>query len=136
MVTSAQLPAVAQKIYIECKKCGVERYHVVLAHTKTDAAKVECEVCHKKSTYKLAGAKKKTAVKKTKAEKKIITRWDEVKDMVNEGEKRPYNMKISFSKDMTIDHPKFGLGVVISTQAQSIEVVFPDGSRSLVHNRQ
>ena len=53
-----ELPAVARNIHLDCKKCGVERYHVVVAHTTATSAKVKCEVCGARRTYKLAKHKK------------------------------------------------------------------------------
>lgn len=130
------LPAVAQRFYTDCKKCGVERYHVVLAHTNATSAKIECEVCHAKRQFKLPSkqAKKRSAVKPS-AKKIALSRWDEVKDRVSEGSKVAYNMKQKFSKDTTLQHPKFGLGLIVGVTPQSIEVVFEDTTRSLVHNR-
>lgn len=54
-----ELPKVASNIYIECKKCGQERYHKVLTHVNEASMKVECEVCHGKRTYKMSEGKDK-----------------------------------------------------------------------------
>ena len=53
------LPPVARKVYAECKKCGVDRYRIVIAHTSSTAAKLQCEVCNAKSVYKLEGTGKR-----------------------------------------------------------------------------
>jgi hypothetical protein len=129
------LPAVASRMYTDCKKCGVERFHIVLAHPTAASAKIECEVCHAKRTFKLESPKKKkTGVKKTRVPS-ASTRWEEVSKHLDEKSKQPYNMKAAFSLNSTIDHPKFGLGVVTAIVGQSMEVVFIDATRSLVHNR-
>ena len=47
------LPPVAKSFYTFCKKCDVDRYHMVLAHTSSTTAKIECEVCHSRKTYSL-----------------------------------------------------------------------------------
>jgi hypothetical protein len=139
------LPPVARKVYAVCKKCGVDRYHVVIAHTSTTAAKLQCEVCNAKSVYKLEGAskKKKKAVsedgaeaappksaRKTGSEK----RWRDLRDKTP-GSATAYTMKAAFLPQTSIQHPKFGLGIVVGVTPQSITVVFEDGERSLVHNR-
>ncbi|MBX7232542.1 MAG: hypothetical protein K1X29_10700 [Bdellovibrionales bacterium] len=133
------LPPVAQRTYVECKKCGCDRFHVVVAHTTATSAKVECEVCHAKKTLKVDSgkpkkAKTKVGVKRVQT-KAISNRWDEVRSVLNETQKQPYNMKANFPLHTTIEHPKFGVGVVTAAALQSIEVVFEDGTRSLVHNR-
>lgn len=136
MTATLALPAVASRTYSECKKCGVERFHVVVAHTSPTAAKLECEVCHTKKTFKLEAAKKKRATKpKTAKAGSAASRWDDVKNLVNEGEQKNYSMKNTFTLHNTINHPKFGVGIVTAVQSQSMEVVFEDGMRSLVHSR-
>lgn len=134
------LPAVASRTYTECKKCAVERYHIVLAHTSATAAKIECEVCHAKRTFKLESPKAKAKGKSkvpsaAKAKATANAKWEEVQKVLDEKSKRPYSMKVGFTVNATIDHPKFGIGVVTVATAQSVEVVFADGIRSLVHNR-
>ena len=139
MTTTATtaLPAVASRMYAECKKCGVERFHIVLAHPTAVSAKIECEVCHAKRTFKLESPKakaKKPGAKKTRAPS-ASTRWEEVSKHLDEKSKQTYSMKAAFTVNCTIDHPKFGLGVVTAIAGQSMEVVFADATRSLVHNR-
>jgi uncharacterized Zn finger protein len=135
-----ELPAVATNIHLMCKKCGVERYHVVVAHTATGGAKVKCEVCGASSTFKLAkpkkaavaGAKKKAP--KTKAPD-FAAMWSELKTQIGTERVVPYNMKTRFSLANAIEHPKFGIGFVTSATPEKIEVVFQEGGRALVHNR-
>lgn len=130
------LPPVAQKIYIQCKKCDCERYHVVTAHTTASSAKVECEVCHAKSTYKLPSVARKAKAKaKTRISAKKVDRWEEVKGLIDNDAKQSYNMKMTFGMHATIEHPKFGVGIVTAIQGHAIEVTFEDGPRSLVHSR-
>jgi hypothetical protein len=137
MTSLSTLPPVAQRTYTDCKKCGCERFHVVVAHTSPTAAKLECEVCKTKRTLKLENKKlKKTGAKGAKKVRVSAGgRWEEVKGLVNTDEKQAYNMKKSFTLNCTIDHPKFGIGVVTAIAGNSMEVVFEDGTRSLVHNR-
>ncbi|MBX3019587.1 MAG: hypothetical protein KF767_16990 [Bdellovibrionaceae bacterium] len=140
--TLAELPAVAKSIYLECKKCEAERYHKVLAHTTATSAKVECEVCGSKKTYKLPSAKK-AAAKKPGTGKPRVARASKAEEHKNEfeklmggnGEAQKYNMKLKFENNAKIDHPKFGMGVVRSSLSDKIEVVFQDEVRNLVHNR-
>lgn len=132
MTTEQTLPAVAQKVYIECKKCNAERYHVVLAHKTATSAKVECEVCKKKSTYSIAKKVKKPAKKRSA----VVSgaKWTELIEKAK-GNPVPYTMKGKFGIDTAIQHPKFGLGVIIQSQPGQIEVVFEVGTKNLIHNR-
>lgn len=47
----------------------------------------------------------------------------------------PYKMQSQYQPRMVIEHPKFGLGVVIKSFEDKIEVNFSDGAKALVHNR-
>ena len=132
MTTEQTLPAVAQKVYIECKKCNAERYHVVLAHKTPTSAKVECEVCKKKSTYSIA----KKAAKKPAKKRAVVggAKWTDLVEKAK-GTPVPYTMKGKFGLDTAIQHPKFGLGVIIVSAPGQIEVVFEEGTKNLIHNR-
>src|SRR5580704_17148379 len=95
------LPPVARKVYAECKKCAVDRYHIVIAHTSSTAAKLQCEVCNAKSVYKLEGTgKKKKAVdgaepKPSARNSGSEKRWRDLKEKTT-GTSAAYNMKASF----------------------------------------
>src|SRR5882757_1224757 len=133
------LPAVAKKIYYPCKKCGVERYQVVISHNGPTSARLECEVCKSKTAFKLEEPKRtRTAVPKKPSTKSRVAnhvaRFTELRDK-NSEKPRPYNMKGDFDVGTVLEHPKFGLGFVILSSIQAIQVVFEDEERSLVHNR-
>jgi len=141
-----ELPAVARNIHLMCKKCGVERFHVVVAHTSAVAAKVKCEVCGAQSTFKLpkAKAEKKASATKTGAAKKKSTKkadldfsamWTDLKTQIGTERLVPYNMKTKYSLANAIEHPKFGIGFVTNATNEKIDVVFQEGGRALVHNR-
>jgi hypothetical protein len=137
-----ELPAVARNIHLFCKKCNVERYFVVVAHTSATSAKTKCEVCGATKTFKLEAAKKpakaasKSGVKKTPRVKGPTPEeiWTSLRDS-SKSEAKPYNMKGKFEVDTAIQHPKFGLGFVRTSAIEKIEVAFQEGVRSLVHNR-
>ncbi len=128
-----QLPPVAQKVYQFCKKCDCERYHVVLAHVDSETAKLECEVCKKKSRMSI---KKKVAKPRKSATPKVSSadKWSELIER-NSTDASPYNQKSKYSTNTKIDHARFGLGVVTGVVGNQMEVVFEDGIKSLVHNR-
>ena len=132
------LPAVASKHYAHCKKCDQERYLLVLAHTNETTAKVECEVCHAKSTLKLkkaTTAKPRKASVKTKSQVNLANEWQAVMEKTSTVPRSPYQVKAKFSKDAVIDHPHFGHGLVMAVTPLKIDVLFESGIKSLVHNR-
>ena len=136
-----QLPAVAKKVYFKCNKCDTDRYQVVLSHTSATSAKLECEVCKSKNTFKLEEPKaRRTAVPKkpgTKTKSKAsshVAKWTQLRD--SNGDKAiGYNMKKGFEVGAALEHPKFGLGFVVNVSDAAIQVIFEDEQRQLVHNR-
>lgn len=137
------LPDVAKRVFLDCKKCECGRYHVVVAHLTKSSAKVECEVCKSKKTFKLEKPKKTLAEKaKTKSARiakaapaKQMDKFTELKGKFGSGNILPYKMTVSFTLNSAIDHPKFGLGIVTEVGSNSIQVTFQDLDRSLVHGR-
>jgi hypothetical protein len=147
--TLNELPAVARNINLPCKKCGVDRYFVVVAHTSPTSAKVKCEVCGAQKTFKLGAEKKEKKAKtpgvgrgNTLKEKAIAKRaaeynalFADLKKQIGMDNIQPYEMKKKYAMASAVKHPKFGMGFVTSVTADKIEVAFEDGARSLVHNR-
>ncbi len=139
------LPAVAKTIHLDCKKCGVERFFIVVAHTSPTAAKVKCEVCGAQKIFKLASAKKakKTATgapKKPRVTKAAAAKAGQVDEYEklsasSSSDAQAYSMKNSFSLQQKLSHPKFGVGFVRAVMPEKIEVLFQDEIRMLVHNR-
>jgi hypothetical protein len=150
-MADSQLPQVAKSFSTFCKKCNEERYHTVLTHTTETSAKVQCENCKAKSTYKL-GAPRKAAAPKATGPRKVagaaLARSEAKKTaaanhhksefdslMAKSGETAKYSMKVKFATNQKLQHPKFGPGVVRNSFSDKIEVVFQDEVRQLVHNR-
>lgn len=134
-----ELPAVARNINLPCKKCGVDRYFVVVAHTTPTSAKVKCEVCGAQKTFKLAKPKaaKKPGVKRVSKSREPDhgAIWSDLKQQIGTDNVVPYSMKSKFELANTINHPKFGVGFVTNATPEKVDVAFEDGSRALVHNR-
>jgi hypothetical protein len=135
------LPPVAKSFFTLCKKCDADRYHKVLAHTSSTAAKIECEVCHSKRSYSLpkAGA---PSVKKATGTRSVAAKRSSHADeyntmMMNRGEEVgvPFNIRTKFAVDQKIDHPKFGAGFVKNVLTDRVEVMFQDELKTLIHNK-
>jgi hypothetical protein len=138
--TLTELPAVARNVNLPCKKCGVDRYFVVVAHTTPTSAKVKCEVCGASKTFKLTKPKapKKPGTKRTPKtrEPDHAAIWNDLKNQIGTDHLVPYSMKSKFELANAIEHPKFGIGFVTNATNDRVDVAFEDGGRALVHNRQ
>jgi hypothetical protein len=140
------LPSVAKSFVMFCSKCNGDKFHTVITHTAKDAAKVVCEICKKKSTFKLGSDKPKTlTVKKTGSSasksKSQDTSGEHTKiyskliEQLSEKTAMPYSIRTDFPAQAKIEHPKFGLGVVTRVLDDRVEVAFADELRLLVHRR-
>ena len=128
-----ELPEVAKRILIPCKKCEQDRYHVVTAQKTEKSVKVECETCKRKGTFRLK-VKKKT----TRKRKKTLTQeetWESLRIKIGIDKMSPYSMKSKFDVDTALDHKTFGLGFIVTVEAKKVEVCFKEYNKFLVHNR-
>lgn len=136
-----ELPPVAKSFFTFCKKCDVDRYHTVLAHTSETSAKIECEVCHSKRKYTLPTAKKVKTARSPRAstmnqrKSNHQSEYQQLLISLAAMEEKPYSLKAKFEIANKINHPKFGVGIVRSVQIDKIEVVFSDEVKLLIHNR-
>ncbi len=139
------LPPVAKSFFTLCKKCNADRYHRVLAHKTATSAKIECEICHSKGTYTLPKAQSKKTSTKTGAAK-TSTRVGTAKrshtgdyevrvQSAQKHEGKVYSMKAKFAENDKINHPKFGIGFVIKSYDEKVDVIFSDEVRTLMHAR-
>ena len=138
VIGSEVLPKVATNFYYSCKKCETDRYHKVLAHPTPSSAQLECEVCKRKSTFRLSkksSRKNSSATRQVKNQSLLYETWVQLKNQVGVDLISPYRMTDSFSVQSAIEHPQFGVGFVTSVQGQKIEVAFKEGPKNLIHNR-
>jgi hypothetical protein len=141
MTTILELPDVARSFSHFCKKCEQDRLHKVLVHVDAKTAKIECEICKKKSTFKLTPPKAAKTTKpraKSTKPKTVSARspsWDDLNTKLSGQKSRPYRISETFSTDTPIEHPKFGTGYVITASPDRIEAVFREGMKLLIHNK-
>lgn len=137
------LPPVAKSFYTACKKCGADRYHVVLAHTSSTSAKMQCEICKSKKTFTLPkeGAPKKIVRPSSGSSVSTYKPRNHGNDyelriqnqMMKEA--APYSIKQSFKENQKIQHPKFGVGFITKVMSDRVDVIFSDEVRTLIHNK-
>ncbi len=130
-----ELPAVAAKIYIPCKKCDANRYFTILAHKTERSAQIQCEVCKGKRSFTVR--KKKATTRKTTRRKSTSHKgqYEALMESIGPDNTDSYTIRGEFKADTAIEHPKFGLGFVTESLPHKIVVMFPDEQRELVHNR-
>lgn len=78
--------------------------------------------------------KKKTTTRK-KSKKTHEDEWSELKEKFSDLPPEVYSIRGSYRAETLIDHPTFGIGVVMDSQTRKIEVVFKEGIKTLMHRR-
>lgn len=129
-----------------CSKCQLELAHVVVAVVTGRPAKVQCKTCRTVHAYKSksAGA---TATRKraSSSEKPAGTRsrggasrndYDDLIKGRDVSRAQRYKPATEFGEGAVLSHPTFGVGLVTRVLSDGkIEVIFPAGSKVLVHAR-
>ena len=124
-----------------CTKCKMVLAHGIVAMVGAKPRRVRCNTCGGEHNYHAEKPVAKTAAKTEKTAKKPSTRktrqsWEEV---MNEAASKPhkkYAMSGSFIDGDWLEHPKFGLGCVLSfVPPNKITVRFADSTKLLVCNQ-
>jgi len=129
-----------------CTKCKIPSVHVITAIDDNTVTKVMCKICNSyhKPRFEEKLKKTKTAMtEKPSKHKKAASssksseerKWSRLLKKVDEEKPLEYKMSESYQSDSVIDHPIFGLGVIVDVLSQKkIQVFFQDGEKTLVHN--
>jgi len=135
-----------------CKKCEADKPHTVLEVLEGGKrlGKVRCDTCREEHPFrrpkvappkppKEKAAKPRRHGSKSKAPQEVVAAeaWRQVEAMVQAAAKTPYQMGRSFEKGEVIEHPQFGVGVVVTVLSPTkVEVLFPTVRRKLVCGKQ
>ncbi len=144
--TQTALPPVAKSFFAFCKKCDSDRWHTVLAHTSSTAAKLKCEVCASVKSWSVPKTPKpgvktparvvqKRAATESARQSAYKTRYEDLLKAAVAGDQEGYSIKGKFQMNQKLSHPKFGMGIVTAVFSDKVEVFFSDETRTLVHNR-
>ncbi|MBI5741850.1 MAG: hypothetical protein HZA16_14195 [Nitrospirae bacterium] len=127
-----------------CTKCKLALGHTIIAMVGNSPKRVKCNTCDGEHNYragrtekKVRAASEKAPTRKLKSQEKnyndYLSRLAGA-DMTNA---RKYSIKSDFKKDEVIDHPQFGIGIVVAViQLNKIDVLFRDSHRLMVQNRE
>ncbi|RJR15411.1 MAG: hypothetical protein C4581_12135 [Nitrospiraceae bacterium] len=129
--------------YIEawCTKCKLELGHTIVAMVDNIPRKVKCNTCEGQHMYRAKPSetnrtKLKNPARKPRAKGAI---YEEYLSRLTGGDlsrARKYSFKENYKKDEILDHPTFGVGVVLSViQTNKMEILFKDGTKLLSQNQ-
>ncbi len=115
-----------------CGRCKEMREHVIAALNDAtgEVKRVQCRTCQSNHLYR----EKKTATRTTRARTSGNTSRKSVAELESEaGPARAYSMQERFKVGDRIEHPKFGLGLVVEERSGKIDVKFGREMKTLIN---
>jgi hypothetical protein len=113
----------------KCGKCKEVREHIIAAlNPDGGIARVECRICGSNHLYRKLSTRTATTRSTTRGAKK-----DSAAAVENNGPLRAYSMQAKFAAGDRVDHPKFGIGVVVEVRDSKIDVKFGREVKVLIH---
>jgi hypothetical protein len=141
-MVKAKTPAVGKDCDDFCTKCNMLLNHVIVAKVGETIKRVKCLTCNTEHAYrgeKPKGEAKDPAKRKAKVASGQVKASDYETLMKGRdlGKAKKYKPAVIFEKNDVLDHPKFGMGLVLGDKDGSkIDVAFSDGVKTLIHNLQ
>lgn len=112
-----------------CGKCKEVREHVIAAlNDDGSIGRVECRTCRSNHIYRERSPKTATTRSSTRGAKKEL-----VSVIEEAGPLRAYSMQERFAAGDRVNHPKFGVGVVVEVRTGKIDVKFGREVKTLIH---
>lgn len=120
-----------------CTKCKQILGHTIVALVDALPKKVKCNTCNGNHNYReKAPRPRKPAIPKKGAPAEQATFLSRLNDDYDFSHAEQYKMGHSYKADQVINHPNFGVGlVVLVIDWTKIEVLFKSGTKRLVQNR-
>jgi len=120
----------------KCTKCKDTTNHTIVAMVGEKVVKVQCNTCGSTHNHRPEVAKKTPAARKTSTAKPRTTKaervWEELQEKMRPEDAVPYSMATPMKADMLIDHPSFGLGLILNCiKPNKMEVQFQSGIKLL-----
>lgn len=123
-------PQLGGDVEAYCGKCKETREHVIAALSdKGEIQRVQCRTCQSNHIYR----ERKTATKTASTRAPRGSKKDAAAGADAVGPLRAYTMQTRFAVGDRVEHPKFGLGVVIDVRASKIDVKFGRELKTLIH---
>lgn len=133
-----------------CKTCRTDTTHTITEIEGRQLRNVRCQECSSEAPFRSPRAKTKAGLREVAAKRKSrapARRGKKKKDdpaaafkQLLKGrdldEAEPYNVKRPLDEGQLIEHPKFGLGIVLSVnEPTKANVAFEDRPRVMVCNK-
>lgn len=132
-----------------CSKCDLNLAHTIIAMVGPKVVKVKCNTCGNDHQYRgeqplvksqsFANPKKRASSSSSssaapKASRAAVS-WEDKFKGKDLGRARKYSIRDTYAVDDVIDHPTFGLGLVVAVRQDKVDVSFKQEEKVLVHGK-
>lgn len=125
------LLSVGETIEARCTKCRKNTEHTLIKLAEQTPVDVQCQKCSHLHKYR-PPLEKKAAVKQSKPIETEKKEWAALRPNMNSAEATDYCMTDAYKAKALINHPLFGLGLVLRVAGtQKIEVLFEAGKKMM-----
>ncbi len=123
---------VGDDVDAKCTKCKGVTKHIVLAKIGWKPTRVECHTCKGQHAFRAPGTATRKTAAKAAPDIPPEEQWKAVMKNVT-GTPRPYETSGEYTLGIHMKHKKFGEGVVIGLNSQTVcEVAFEEGIKKLI----
>jgi hypothetical protein len=135
---------VGSEIDAFCTRCKLVLGHTILALVGKQIARVRCNTCQGEHRFHSEGPEERVGPSARKSRRAVepspavraslaiggadLDRLLQGKDL---SQPRKYRTSESFTKDEVLEHGSFGLGIVLATRGERMEVLFRSGVKTL-----
>lgn len=129
-----------------CNRCELNLAHTIVAMVGTKVIKVKCNTCGSDHQYRgeqplvkalsfaapkksASGAKPRASASTSKAS------WEDKFQGKDISRPKRYSPAETFAEDDVVDHPTFGLGLVVHVRGDKVDISFKQAERTLVHGK-
>lgn len=130
-----------------CTKCDLNLAHTIIAMVGPKVVKVKCNTCDSEHVYRGTqplmkatsfAAPKKSATggaARTPRAPTVKMSWEDQFAGKDLGRAKKYSPRETFVVDDVVDHPTFGLGLVIAVRVDKVDISFKQDTKTLVHGK-
>jgi len=130
-----------------CTKCDLNLAHTIIAMVGPKVVKVKCNTCDSEHVYRgtqplvkatsFAAPKKSAtgATARTPRAAKVTMSWEDQFAGKDLGRAKKYSPRETFVIDDVVDHPTFGIGLVIAVRVDKVDVSVKQDTKTLVHGK-
>lgn len=141
---SSKILSAGDFIEARCTRCRTLMNHTIIAMVGDRVARVQCNTCGGMHNYREEKAAKTPAARTTGPKTPATPRagrkdpgaadrdaWAAMRPNLHREKAKAYDMNGSYKVKDLVEHPLFGLGVVMRVEANKAEILFEGGKKLL-----